>query len=288
MKIIKNIQCRITINDHKTIYNDDINKTILNLFNERYKGKCFSGVYIIQGNKIIKRGGCLVDKNSIDATISISIEIECDVIVYNTGDTIVATVMFIESNGNFIANNDHSAVYVSQENDNIVVKENDVIPLFVVECKYSLNQEKINVLAIPLIPYEGYIYRINKNANGIESINYDDNDVSININDVKKLLGYKDIKGESFDNIKNLKQDTIVTRGPTFFGDKKFRILKSSDSLVKENSTEIIDLNVNEVLERFMTEYMIDICTVIVLEKNYDIKKIGTPMWLKHYKKVDK
>ena len=105
-------------------------------------------------------------KDTLDGDSNTSIRFTADVIVYNHGEIINGcTIIKKEPNGIVHAKSEYAGLQLSIQNNMVIFKEGDVVPVRVKRVRYNVNQSAISVSAMPFIPipYSHIYYRHTSN-----------------------------------------------------------------------------------------------------------------------------
>lgn len=275
MRDIKIIQLKITVTNQKALYGKNINQSLLNLFNDTWGGKCFQGTYIIEGLEILRRSGCIVDKNSLDANVTVSVEIRCSVVVYNQYDVIVGEVINVSSNGDLILKNNHAAIYVTIP---IVAKEGDLLPLYVIDCQYPLNKDKVSVNGEPFVRREHYIYKLIEGSYGLDELDLTPvHKLNQDMGEIAVLFGATK-RSKVGHNLDNLSIGSCVRHSASMFAKYDVEIIDS-----KKYSQMAISVTLDQLKERIASEYISEVWTCIMMSEYYDVESIKKSKWFKIY-----
>ncbi len=270
----------ITITDVMKIYSPDINETVLGIFNDTWGHKCFNGMFIIKGTNINRMSSIVMDKKSLDGHAKVSVDIKCDVIVYNYGDIIVGKVIYIGNTGDIILQNEHAAI--NMKSSGLVVAKDDLIPVLVSKSTYPLNKNMISIIGVPFVPlYNNHKYLCVEGSD-VEHIPIDHITSLLskyNSKDIDKLKGIlcpsRDSKEINLS--KNpIKPGAIIYRDTRNFGELTYSVSKDDP---------VAELSPHEITERITAGYVADLWTIMVLLDNFDIDEIKKSNWLKFYNK---
>ena len=119
----------------------DIDNTVLNIFNEKYKGKCFAGGLIVNGCQILQKSSVRVF--GINAKPMIDVKVSTEFIIYEVNEMTAVTITNIEEN-DIICKND--SLICRLESDGIKIKTLRVgmkIPVRIKNVKIVPFKEKI-------------------------------------------------------------------------------------------------------------------------------------------------
>jgi hypothetical protein len=280
-KIITTI---LTINDPMIMYTSDIETAILAYYNQNWANTCSSGTFIRKGVKILKYSSIVANNNTNDGSCNISVEVECDVIIYEKGDILIGEIKEIDINNQIYVTSDHTMCVIGASEATKGMSIGDKIPIYVIMISYPLRKPKITIKGIPFI-------KINENIN-YKISNVVDFDYSYLTNMIiereKELTKLKSSKSDEYkhfeklmttgksksteskniQDISKVKSGEIVSRPPFLFGKPEF-IIKSADTF--------LDLESDIVIQRVLYSYIKDLDKLITLITNYssaEIKKI--------------
>ncbi len=152
MKHSKIFTKNITITDPTLLFTGNIDATVLEIFNNNWKGKCMNGVYVVSGDKILRRSKCILDNRSLKAYCTVSVEIEATIISYEQGDVVIGTVVTIDQSGDIILTSDIASIQIGNNNILKSVQVGDKMPVYVVKSQYTLGRPKVSIIGVPWVP----------------------------------------------------------------------------------------------------------------------------------------
>lgn len=277
-KIITTI---LTIDDPMIMYTSDIETTILAYYNQNWANTCNYGTFIREGVKLLNYSSIVANGNTNSGSCNISIEVECDVIIYEKGDILIGEVKEIDANNQIYIMSDHAMCVVGASTATKGVSIGDKIPIYVIMISYPLRKSKITIKGIPFV-------KINESINYKISniINFDYSYLTnIIAEKEKELVGLKTSKSNEYkhfeklmmgsktklNNVKNIqdignvKIGEIVARPPGVFGKPEF-VINSADTF--------LELQSDVVIQRILYSYIKDLDKLITLITNYSSTEI--------------
>ena len=170
MRCKKIIEINLPINDVENAYSENSENMILALFNSRWSGICYSGVYIIQATRVIRSGLIKINKATTKCSCSVSVIVECDTIQYERLEVIVAKISDIDTEGNIFAKSDYAIIIINSSTEYFkFVKKGDTVPILVENVEYSPYKKNITIFGLPFIPlFINEVYEVIADSNMIE------------------------------------------------------------------------------------------------------------------------
>lgn len=281
MIITKIFDIILNIDNINTIFNKDINLTILEIIKAKYVNKCYLGVFITNINKILNRSLIESDQSDLNGVFHVSIQFEAECIIYNTNEVILEMTVQDNINNSLSISNDNCSAVIKVNKSISDFKKGQKIPIIVGKAKFDTGSDKIRINSYPFIPIidnKNIYYKIStltesdKDRLNDKIIKYINNEEDIK----KELLSKKNNKWEYFNELvfpyKNNTSDDIIKKN------------KMIDLLELNNLENKIILQHNEIE---MSKRMI--CTFSNEDKNvnayleYDNFEMLYPIFKKYY-----
>lgn len=152
MIVVKLIEVAIDVADFIGIFVDEQN--ILELLKHKYEKRCYAKCYILQINKIVRRGECIINQDGAPSFGQISVMFEADVIEYAAGEVITGCVVKKHDPRarTLICSTNHAYVMLASSDELQSIAEGQIIPIQVGVCRYPIGGDKIVINAIPYVP----------------------------------------------------------------------------------------------------------------------------------------
>ncbi len=292
MKCKKIIEINLPINDVENAYSENSENMILALFNSRWSGICYSGVYIIQATRVIRSGLIKVNKATTKCSCSVSVIVECDTIQYDRLEILVAKISDIDAEGNIFAKSDYAIIIINSSTEYFkIVKKGDTIPILVENVEYSPYKKNITIFGLPFIPlFINEIYEVIEDSNMIEidevKISAEINEISSSLEEARKkhpgvsrkldkLLLQTPINNtteriKKINDVVQIEIGNIISLSPLMRYNGIFGVLQISDTKVQCTRPILINL--------LIAKYRIDVNNIITLLEGFDeesYEKIG-------------
>lgn len=123
----------------------DVEKNIFDSISKIYLNKCFMGALIIEIHSIIKYSSCIIDQTSGNG--SINVQFKAKIIHYVPGEILVGCMIIKKTDSSFVCSNQYANIIVNKHKLYSSFKEDNMIMVTVVDAKYSINSNKIKVIA---------------------------------------------------------------------------------------------------------------------------------------------
>lgn len=165
MIITKVFDIIFNIDNINDLFNKDINQTILNLVKQKYNGKCFLGVYIMDVIKIINRSLIESNQSNLNGSFNIFIQFEGKCVIYNTNEVIFDMEVKDNINNIISCKGDNVSAIIKTNKINIDFKKGQLIPIIVGKAKFISGSDMIQINSYPLIPIidsKQIYYKINE------------------------------------------------------------------------------------------------------------------------------
>ena len=165
MIITKVFDIIFNIDNINDLFNKDINQTILNLVKQKYNGKCFLGVYIMDVIKIINRSLIESNQSNLNGSFNIFIQFEGKCVIYNTNEVIFDMEVKDNINNIISCKGDNVSAIIKTNKINIDFKKGQLIPIIVGKAKFISGSDMIQINSYPLIPIidsKQMYYKINE------------------------------------------------------------------------------------------------------------------------------
>ena len=151
MIIKKNIEVSLDIYQPDDIYNQDTEKTILKLLNNKFKTKCYKSCLILNINNIIKRS-MINMTDDLDGSATVDVIFESDVIEYIPNEIINGCEILKVENGYIHAKSKYASIQINMKKNISIYTEGDIVPVIVRKSAYNINKDSISVAAAPFMP----------------------------------------------------------------------------------------------------------------------------------------
>lgn len=304
MKVKKILETRLDIQNTNDIYCADYNSKLVNLLKERYNGRCYKSIYILDILRIVRRNTLICKNKVLDGSLYIDITFEVSGIVYEKGDIIhKCKIIQINNNGTMHAKSEYASLIIKNISGAIVFKEFEEIPVIVNVVRYGIFDNEISISAIPLVPIikKSTIFKIiEQHDKGIKNYNelFDFAELQKNIDSVKNiaksnktvytffkdlLYPFKKVKtlkvGKSLkielQSLLELKNGDLVFNPISNLDDDTYLILRGSDTDIKKIESDYTDISIVEIdkseyIIHLLNEYNKNIDQLLEFLKVYD------------------
>ena len=292
MRCKKIIEINLPINDVENAYSDNSENMILALFNSRWSGICYSGVYIIQATKVLRSGLIKVNKATTKCSCSVSIIVECDTIQYERLEIIVAKISDIDAEGNIFAKSEYAIIIINSATEYFkYVKKGDIVPILVENVEYSPYKKNITIFGLPFIPlFINEVYEVIADSNMTEidedKIIEDIKNITLSLNEAREknknmakkfdnllIQNPSSEKGEILKKIQDVIQIDIgntINLSPLMRYNGVFGLLQTHDTRIQCTRPILINL--------LVAKYRTDVNNIITLLEGFDeenYNKIG-------------
>ena len=149
MIITKVFDIIFNIDNINDLFNKDINQTILNLVKQKYNGKCFLGVYIMDVIKIINRSLIESNQSNLNGSFNIFIQFEGKCVIYNTNEVIFDMEVKDNINNIISCKGDNVSAIIKTNKINIDFKKGQLIPIIVGKAKFISGSDMIQINSYP-------------------------------------------------------------------------------------------------------------------------------------------
>ena len=154
MHIIKQIQTTVHIQDAGILYSGDIDAVIMDNLVQRFVGKCFMSCLVQKILRIINKGSFTICRQRQDGSASCSVHFEVDGIIAERMEILHnCVVQKVDSSGNIICKNEHTAIFIKHSDVLKNIKEGQVIVTRVGAAKYHISKPAISINGYPFVPY---------------------------------------------------------------------------------------------------------------------------------------
>ena len=298
MLVTKILETRLDINNINDIYCADYNKNILSILNDKYKGRCYKSIYVLEVLKIIRRSDLMCKNKVLDGSLYMDVVFEVNGIVYEKGDIIQnCNIVKINRDGTMHAKCKYASVYIKGV-QSMIFEAGDKIPIIVNIVRYSIFDTEISISAIPLAPVvkEPTVYRINDtNSNKyVELFDFEKlEQLKEAINKKSKssvfkffrdlLYPYKSIKKDTYgnkykitlDNLNKLNSGDLLYRPDLYINDDTYTLLKPSEVSSIKKDISILDITKSDYIIYLLNEYSKKLNHFLDFLENYDtVEKI--------------
>lgn len=165
MIITKIFDIILNIDNINTIFNKDINLTILELIKAKYVNKCYLGVFITDINKILNRSLIESDQSDLNGVFYVSIQFEAECIIYNTNEVILEMTVQDNINNSLSISNEICSAVIKVNKSILEFVKGQKIPIIVGKAKFDTGSDKIRINSYPFIPIidnKNIYYKISK------------------------------------------------------------------------------------------------------------------------------
>lgn len=270
----------LNITNINEIFNKDINSTIFNMVKQKYNGRCFLGVYIVDINRILNRSLIESNQSSLNGSFNIFIQFEGKCIIFSPNEIIFNMEVKDTINNIISCTSDHISAIIKLNKIDYDLKKGQIIPIIVGKFKCITGSDTIQINSYPFIPIvnnKKVFYKIGELSEDVlNKLNDFINDY-INVEEEikKSILNNANNKWEHFKELlypfKTNKSDEIVKNSKyTDLTDLK----KMSNSIIHLNnevdlSYRLINLYETENEMNTITEYIKEDDYIVI----YDILK---------------
>ena len=178
MLVKKIINISIDLFKPEEIYSSNINQLLINKINEKYVGRCYLSILIIEVNRIIQRSDIIMAFNQLNGAASVDVKFEVTGVILVPDVEILHNCRITEIyDKKMIAEHKYADIQIQSNINSIsqMLSIGSKIPVVVRKCQYSINKKTISVIAVPYFPQKtpSVIYKITKGLvdNQIEQLN---------------------------------------------------------------------------------------------------------------------
>lgn len=288
MRYTKIFTKNITVTDSKLLFTGNLDATILEIFNNSWKGKCMNGVYVVSADKVVRRSQCLINNRSLQGHCTISVELEVSTLVYEQGDVMVGTVVAIDISGDFILTSADASMSIGANNILKPVQVGDKLPMYVVQTQYTLGKLKLSAIGVPFVAQtnvmtynviddgaenlevaiEGFLTTIANLENTLAS--YEKNNAQVYSYFTKLLRRNIKVNGKPIATI--ITTSGLISR-PRYCGN--IFVINADKSTDSAHATYVSQPRII-VAEQLLTAYIKELATTITLIENYNTMDIIT------------
>jgi hypothetical protein len=254
MIIDKIFETQINLTDINDIFNNNLDELLVNKLNNQYVNKCYKSSYILSINKIINRSIPTINKRSLAAYINIYIVFEASVLHYDFLDIILDNEVIDTSNSRIICKSENKSILINNKNKILdSIKVNQLIPIIVGKCSYTLYKNTISINSYPFIPIlenkNNIYYIIDQLTNDdIELLN---STIILDINNEIKLkndiLKVKNNKWEYFNKLLYPYKELKYNKNIPYIEDNDLLKLNSYGIVSLLNEQPLIEHNISVV-----------------------------------------
>lgn len=142
----------LNINNINEIFNKDINSTILNMVKQKYNGRCFLGVYIIDVNRILNRSLIESNQSSLNGSFNIFIQFEGKCILYSPNEIIFNMEVKDTINNIISCTSKNISAIIKLNKIDYNLKKGQIIPIIVGKFKCITGSDVIQINSYPFVP----------------------------------------------------------------------------------------------------------------------------------------
>jgi hypothetical protein len=266
MKITKVLEARIDINDINHIFSANYNETVLKMLKEKFKGRCFKSVYILDILRIIRRSDFNCKNKTLDGNMYVDVQFEVEGLVYEQNEILHnCKIVHINNNGTIHAKSEHASILI--KNVGIMIfKEGSFIPVIVNTVRYPVYDNEISISGFLFIhmPIKHTVFKISQVTDELYMLAYPDLTNELNNMNIKDIVNIKEIKALE-DKLNKANKDSKTAY--TFF--RELLYPKKHNMEVVQGTTKNITLenleNLKESEYVYIPEYQLD--SFIILRK---------------------
>jgi hypothetical protein len=134
---------------------------IMNLLIDRLEKTNYKSCYIRKILRIVRRGECVIDQDSLDAGGKVSVQFEAEVEVFLRGEIITGAVVRAKNpHGQVICEKNNLTASFTQTPLYASIAEGQMVCIRVIDCKYTIGLPRVSMVATPLTHQQNTIYRI--------------------------------------------------------------------------------------------------------------------------------
>lgn len=269
----------LTIEKVADIYNPDFESVIMAEFNNRYKGRCLYGSYIVSGDELIQHG--LIMSDITGNYVNISIEVKCTVINYNVTEVVIAKISTI-TKGQIYLTNDHAIIALNSSESTKFYKLGDIVPVIVAQIQYPVLKDKININAqvFRLLPDASKFY-INDsgsvNEEIVENLLDEIAEIEGQLNSLEKqnrgkynyFLKFlrKNTQGKSIYKIRDIQEGEVIYRTSAMYYSPLYAVSQPDETAIKISKKSAVEL--------LLGQYKLELINLLALLNIEDPAKIS-------------
>jgi hypothetical protein len=152
MEVTKVIQTICHLEDPTDVYSGNIESRIMDDLKKRFVNICFRQILIKEVVEIIERGETIFSQQRQDASCNTNVRFLVRGLVLHRGMTLHNCTVEKNQDGNIIARNPYSAIYIRSAPALRAIREGQTIVAKVGAYNYRIGQDIISVNALPFIP----------------------------------------------------------------------------------------------------------------------------------------
>ena len=296
MKVIKTLETRLDISDTNSIFCTNINNIITDMLRHTYNGKCYRSTYILNVERIIKRGNIMCKNKVLDGSFYVDILFEASCLIYEKGEVIHNCKIIQINNTTIHAKSEFASLQIKNISKIDIFKENEEIPVIVNMVRYNLFETEIAVSAIPFIPiaHDIDIYKITDSEEleiKVDSHNIFNLEKELKQCNPKVIKFFKELiypynsykaynktykcdKKAITDSVE-LQNGDIVFLGDRYLNEDIYFIYK--DDVSKIDNKPILSISLRNFIDHYTLEYKKNLYQLLDFCKTYDtVEKIKT------------
>ena len=152
MIIHKDFVRSIDILDVKDLYSTEFEGVVLRLLTEKYVGRCFARCLILNIAKITRLSETMLSLPATNALASVNVAFDAEVLEYQRGDLILdGKIVQIDSSHIFL-DSKFASIKISYEKMLPIFVEQTIMPVMVIDSRYSVGSTKVSVVAEVFMP----------------------------------------------------------------------------------------------------------------------------------------
>jgi DNA-directed RNA polymerase subunit E'/Rpb7 len=170
MLITKVLETSVDLIDpNSEIYAPDLESIILNILKNRYVGKCYNSILIVEIKKIIKKSLRKFVDNRLDGGASVDVCFEVEGHVFSTGEILHGCSIVETLNNAITAENKYAGIKLQKNQHNETtsnkilqsLSQKQIIPIIIQNVRYNLNKPKVSIIGSPYTPVYNKFVMIN-------------------------------------------------------------------------------------------------------------------------------
>jgi len=250
----KVFETQINLTNIFDIYSTNLDELLLNKLKEKYENNCYKSSFILTINKIINRSIPTINKRSLTAYTNIFIMFEASILHYDYLDVILDNLVIDTSNSRIVCKSKNKSILINNKN-NILdsIKVNQLIPIIVGKCSYTLYKNTISINSYPFIPIlenkNNIFYKIDKlTSSEISILN---STIIIDINNeielMNKILKIKNNRWEYFSKLLYPFKEQLNKNKLSYINHNNLLDLDSYGIVSLLNEQNLVDHNISIV-----------------------------------------
>lgn len=277
MLLIKQFCSSIYLEDPNIIYSKNIKEVLLDAIKSKFENKCYQGCLIISVLELIDNSLLKYISTRNNSSVVCDVMFKCECISYVKYEILHNCEIKKIGVHAIICKNKDTAVYIKSNKELQTLKEGQLIPVIVVDSRYSISNDCITIRAIPFTPVvNNDVYKMSYTSN----VDYNSITGYKELSQKKSELKSKDSKFFTdlvFPYKSELKEwtntdiDNVLSKKHKYIRFVSFKIMYSDN--IDESKYNIIEEDYGNILPVFIQNSILYYNTINGLCDTYPDKK---------------